>query len=194
MKKILFIFLFLICFSSTKVLAEDLDSGGIDDVMKYTSDVENAFMGQKKITDEDFQKALQEVKGKQKHKKKDKQLKGKSLNEENNGGYIKETADQNIVLLLPVELTSDDGAEIPVGHYKIVGTKLNGNTYLDFYQSATLIARLPAMETNSDFDETDINFVKLLPYNDKRVKLIYGSMDFNAYTFIRIKKEISDMN
>lgn len=194
MKKIFITALLLTCFLTPAALADDLDSGGINDVLKYTSDVENAFMGQKKVTDEDFQKALQEVKDKQNKKKKNKKIKGKTFNEENNGGFIKETADKNIVLTLPVELTGDDGSEIPVGHYKIVGTKANGSTYLDFYQSSTLVARIPATETNSDFDEKELNFVKLLPYSEKRVKVIYGSMDFNAYTFIKIKKEISDFN
>lgn len=63
-----------------------------------------------------------------------------------------------------------------------------------FYQSSTLVAHVPAIETQSDFDQKSINFVQLLPYNEQRIKIIYGSMDFNAYTFIRIKAEISDQN
>lgn len=81
-----------------------------------------------------------------------------------------------------------------MGHYKIVGEKINDKVFLDFYQSSTLVAKVPATETSNDFNEMAINFVKLLPYNEKRVKIIFGSMDFNAYTFIQIKNEISDTN
>lgn len=178
------------------VLASDdfNNSDGIESLIKSTPDVENAFVGQKKITDEEFQKALDQVKAKQKKGRKNKPFKGKNFNEENNGGYISETADKNLLLSIPVELTNGDGTEIPVGHYKIVGKKTNKDVYLDFYQSSTLVAHVPAIETQYDFDQPNLNFVQLMPYNEQRVKIIYGSMDFNAYTFIRIKKEISDEN
>lgn len=195
MKKTLYIFIFILLFI-LPCFAEDnsLDSGGgIEDVLKYTNNIDNAFLGQKKITDEEFKKTLEQVKARQNKKhKKDKPFKGKNFNEENNGGYINETADKNLVLGVPVVLINDDDAEIPIGHYKIVGKKDKDLVYLDFYQSSTLVARVPAIETQSDFDETGINFVKLLPYNEKRVKVIYGSIDFNAYTFINLKQDISD--
>ncbi|MEI8128430.1 MAG: hypothetical protein WCG95_02330 [bacterium] len=151
-------------------------------------------VGQKKVTDEEFQKALSEVKGKQKKSAKIKPFQGKDANEENDGGYLEETAQKNILLGVPITLINEDGKEIPVGHYKIVGEKIKDKVYLDFYQSYTLIARVRAIETNNDFDETALNFVKILPYNEQRIKLIYGSLDFNAYTFIKIKTEISDTN
>lgn len=197
MKKII-ILLFLLLFSSAllPVSADDnIDSSSFSDVMKYTNSVENAFVGQKKITDEEFDKVYKEVKAKQDKKKKGekpKPFKGKDFNDENNGGYIKETADKTLLLSVPLELTNGDGIEIPIGHYKIVGEKNNGQVYLDFYQSSTLIAKVPAIETQSDFDQTAINFVQIIPYNEQRIKLIYGSIDFNAYTFIKIKNEISD--
>lgn len=197
MKKII-ILLFFFLFSSALLPVsadDDIDSSSFSDVMKYTNSVENAFVGQKKITDEEFDKVYKEVKAKQDKKKKGKKtkpFKGKDFNDENNGGYIKETADKTLLLSVPLELTNGDGIEIPIGHYKIVGEKNNGQVYLDFYQSSTLIAKVPAIETQSDFDQTAINFVQIIPYNEQRIKLIYGSIDFNAYTFIKIKNEISD--
>lgn len=195
MKRIIFL-IFLIMFLSTAKVAwadEYGDTtgdgyGGIEDAYKYSQSIEDAFAGQKKVSDEDFQKALNEVKARQaKGKKKQKALKGKSFNDETSGGYIKETKENVLILRLPIELSNSDGVEIPIGLYKIVGKKSDKNVYLDFYQSATLVARVPATETKSDFNESDINFVKLIPYDNNTVKVIYGSMDFNAYTFIRIK-------
>lgn len=196
MKKFFGLLLVIFILSNLPAFADDeFSSGGVSDLLKYTNSVENAFAGQKPVTDEEFQKVLKEVKEKKNKKnKKNKPFKGKGYNEENNGGYISETAEKNLVLGVPLYLTNGDGTEIPIGHYKIIGIKENDNIFLDFYQSATLIARVPAIETNNDFEQTSINFVKLLPYNEERVKVIYGSMDFNAYTFIRIKNPISDLN
>lgn len=176
------------------VLADDdAGYGGIGDSMKDTYGVENAFNGQKPITDEEFQKTIDKLKAKQ-NKGKNKQFKGKSFNEDSSGTHIDETAAKTIILSVPLALVNGDGAEIPVGHYKIVGVKEKNDVYLDFYQSSIRIARVPAIETNNDFKETNINFVKLMPYNSQRVEIIYGSIDFNAYTFIRIRDEISDRN
>ena len=200
MKKIFTILVFISIFIALPTLADEPSDvsggyGGIEDTMQYTKTIENGFIGQKQITDEEFQKTLNTVKAKQNKKKKINQpFKGKGFNEENNGGYISETAAKNLVLGIPLCLTNGDGAEIPIGHYKIVGEKKGDDIFLDFYQSSTLVAKVPAIATNSDFDEGAINFVKLIPYNEQRVKIIYGSMDFNAYTFIKIKTEISDTN
>lgn len=195
MKKIFIGIIFLFSIFALPAFCDDNSaSDGVESLINSTSKVEDAFVGQKKITDEEFQKVLKEVKAKQKKGRKNKPFKGKNFNEENNGGYIKETADKNLLLSIPLELTNGDGTDIPIGHYKIIGAKDKNQVYLDFYQSSTLVARVPAIETNSDFNQSDINFVQLIPYNEKRVRLIYGSMDFNAYTFINIKKEISDEN
>jgi len=198
MKRITVFFIFIALTALIlPTFADETDaSGGIEDAMKYTNFVENGFEGQKKITDEDFQKTLAEVKARQhkKGKKNKQQVKGKDFNQENNGGYINETAEKNLLLSVPLELTNGDGTDIPIGHYKIVGEKTRDNVYIDLYQTSTMIARVPAIETNSDFDQPTINFVQLLPYNDERIKIIYGSMDFNAYTFIKIKNKISDTN
>lgn len=198
MKKISVVIIFLFIINLLPAFAgDDSDSGNIEDLIKYTNTIDNAFAGQKKITDEEFQKTLEQVKAKQQKKKKrgkSKPFKGQNFNEENNGGYISETAEKNLILGLPVNLINGDGAEIPMGHYKIVGKKSDNNVYLEFYQSSTMIARVPAIETNNDFDQPKINFVQLIPYNEERVKIIYGSMDFNAYTFVRIKSPISDRN
>lgn len=195
MKKILIFVLILFLFHTLPVRADDgSDSfGGIGDSMKDTAGVENAFNGQKPITDEEFQKTLDRLKAKQ-NKGKNKIFKGKNVNEENSGTYLDETTAKVTVLSVPLDLINGDGAEIPIGHYKIVGVKEKGDIYLDFYQSSLRVARVPAIETNNDFKENNINFAKLLPYNSQRVEVIYGSIDFNAYTFIRIKDEISDRN
>ncbi len=195
MKKYFITLLFIILISNQSIFAnEDFTSGGVEDLFKHTNTFENGFNGQKQITEEEFNKVYKEVKEKQdkKKNKKNKPLKGKEFNQEESGQFINETSEKNLLLSIPIYLLNGDGKEIPTGHYKIVGTKLNNKVYLDFYQSSSMVARVPAIETNNDFDEENINFVKILPYNEFRIKVIYGSMDFNAYTFINIKNPISD--
>lgn len=193
MRKILTIFIISFVIFAIPVFADDGGTGGIEDTMQYTNSFDNGFGGQKQITDEEFQKVLDQVKAKQ-NKRQNKKIKGKYFNDESSGGHINETSDKNILLSLPVALINNDGNEIPVGHYKIIGEKVKDKIYLDFYQSATLIAKVPAVETQSDFNELGINFVKVLPYNEKRVKIIFGSMEFNAYTFVQLEQPISDAN
>lgn len=195
MKKIFITLTFLFTiFTLLPAIANDNSDGGIGDAYQNTGTFENAFVGQKKVTNEDFQKALDEVKSKQSKGKKKSQFQGKNFNADDSGDYIKDTADNVLILSLPVELTNNDGNEIPVGLYKVVGEKVNDKVYLNFYQSYDLIAKVPAVETNSDFKQPDINFVKLIPYDNKRVEVIYGSMDFNAYSFIRIKDNTQSQN
>lgn len=168
-------------------------SEGMEGLFRHSESVENAFTGQKQITDEEFEKTYQRVKEKQdRKKKKTRPFKGKSFNDETSGEHINETSEKNILLSVPVNLINGDGTELPVGHYKIVGEKNKNDVFLNFYQSSTLVARVPAIETQEDFDEKGINFIKLMPYNEERIKVIFGSMDFNAYTFIRIKERIKD--
>lgn len=204
MKKIFCVFALtlLTCFCGTSnCFADDLDatSGGIENIMDATSVIENGFGNQKQITDEEFQKTIDKIKEKRMKSKKYRKknniptpMKGSSINESNRES-IDETAEQNLILTSPVEMITEDGMEIPAGHYKIVGKKAKDNSIrLEFYQSYTLVASVPALETKDDFDESSVNFIKMLPYSEQKVKIIYGSMDFNAYTFINIKQEFAD--
>lgn len=192
MKKI-FIVIALFFIANAPALADETDYSGFGDMTRNYSTMDNAYVGQKKITDEEFQKTLDAVKAKQNKRKRINQpFKGQDSNEVNSGTYLDETVKNITVLTLPLELINNDGGDIPIGHYKIVGNKVKGKVYLDFYQSSTLVAHVSATETNDDFNEPNMNFVKLIPYNSQKVKVIYGSIDFNAYTFIKIKNEISD--
>lgn len=192
MKKYFVILLFcFLTFALRAFAEEDYSADGANDYMHYSKTFEDPYAGQKQITDEEFQKTLEQVKAKQNRKKPRSQqvkpMKGKSNDSSDASDYIDETGEKILLLSIPLNLINGDGVDISTGHYKILATKEDAKVYLDFYQSSTFIARVPAIETNSDFDEKELNFVKLIPYNKERVKVIYGSMDLNAYTFIKIK-------
>lgn len=138
--------------------------------------------GQKPVSDQEFQQALDSKKGKQ---KRDKNIpKGESFSQSNETEALSSTSKELPVLLIPLNLKVNDNGTIPTGHYQVEGVKEEGTVYLKLYQAHDLIAKLPAQETNDDFNEPTINFVKLLPHGDYHVKIIYGGIDFNAYTVL----------
>lgn len=173
MKKI-FIYTFLLIFAGNLALADG-------DLWDNFGD-QNAY-GQKAVSEEDFQKALDSKKGK---KKKDKNIpKGETFSQSNETEIINNTSKELPILMIPLNLKVGDGV-IPIGHYQVEGEKEDGTIYLNLYQGHSLIAKLPAEETDDDFGENTINFVKLIPHGDYHVQIIYGGIDYNAFSVIDI--------
>ena len=56
--------------------------------------------------------------------------------------------------------------------------------YIMLYQAHQLKAKIKARETKDDFEEDCITFAKVLPCNDHQMKIIFGSVDFNAFVYI----------
>ena len=163
MRKILTILFIIIFSTSNAVFAEGDLWDNFGDTNVY---------GQTPVSDKEFEQALESKKGK---KKRDKNIpKGESFSQSNETEQINNSTKELPILL------------IPIGHYQIEGVKENGNVYLKLYQAHNVIAKIPATETNDDFNEPTINFVKLLPHGDNHVQIIYGGIDFNAYTVIDI--------
>ena len=50
------------------------------------------------------------------------------------------------------------------------------------------MAKFPAVETNDDFGAETISFAKWEPVGDDSIKIIFGSVDFNVYTVVNLKK------
>ena len=175
MRKILTIIFIILLTSSEFAFAEGDLWDNFGDTNVY---------GQKPVSDEEFQKALESKKGKP---KRDKNIpKGESFSQSNETEALNSTAKEPQILLIPLGLKIGENEIIPPGHYEVEGVKENGKPYLKLYQSHYMIAKLPATETNDDFGEPTINFVKLIPHGDYHVQIIYGSIDFNAYSIIDI--------
>ena len=173
MRKVLPVLFSLILLGGNYAFADDLwDNFGDSDVY-----------GQKAVSDEEFEQA---VESKQKKKKKDKNIpKGENYSQSNETEMLNNTSIEPSIILIPVPLKVKEGYIIPEGHYMIEGVKEDdGNVYLKLYQAHDLIAKIPAEETDDDFGEENINFAKLIPHGDYHVEIIYGDMDFNAYSII----------
>lgn len=174
MKKFLTTIFSLIIFTSCAALAEGDLWDNFGDQNSY---------GQTPVSDKEFEKALESKRGK---KKRNKNIpKGNELHQSNETQFIKDAEEEMPVLCIPVQLKVGNEI-IPVGHYQIDGEKKDGKTSLKLYQAHFLMAQIPAQETQDDYGKETVHFVELLEHNDKQVKIIFGSIDFNAYSIIDV--------
>lgn len=90
------------------------------------------------------------------------------------------------VLCISSPLKIGEDGTLPVGHYQVKGEMKDGHPRIKLYQAHYLMADFPAVETNDDYNQPEINFVGLQDYNDKQFKIIFGSVDFNAYAIVDI--------
>ena len=165
-------------------------------------DLDRAWDGQKSITNKQFEEAmdlLQEKKKKKEAKQRKKKIKkvsggGTSLHSEMNpDNTITELQsikpkNEGILVNLPVHLIID-GKTLDKGYYNVLADKdKDGNISVSFYQSQYLQGKVNATETEDDFEEKELDFAKVQIYNDSFIKLIFGCMDFNAYTYIPYKE------
>ncbi len=193
MKRFLFIFLSLVLLASP-VLADDVDMPATTGEMWDNWNASQDFYGQDKpVTDEDFDKAIEQVKDKQSRnwfgkKKKNKNIpKGEEFTQSNESEILDTHVDKDAlpVVSLPVELKAGDGV-LPIGHYQVKVEKVDDNVVMKFYQAHYVMAQFPAVETEDDFGEEEILFAKWLAEGDDKIKVIYGSLDINAYAIINI--------
>ncbi len=192
MKKLLLL-LSLIVFCSPVVLADDVDMPATGDLWDNWGANKDFYGQDKPVTEEDFDKAIEQVKDKQNRnwfglKKRNKNIpKGEEFNQSNETEVINThiNKDSLPVVSLPVSLKAGDEF-LPVGHYQIKAEKEGGNVVMKFYQAHYMMAQFPAVETEDDFGEEDILFAKWFVQDDNQIKVIYGSLDLNAYAVIDI--------
>ena len=151
---------------------------------------DNNAYGQKPVTDEEFNSVVDKLKEKKYGKKKNKNIpKGESYRQSAETKFINDVDEDPPILSITLPLQADVNHVIPVGHYQIIGEKINGVPVIKLYQAHYLIAQLPACETLDDFDQKTINFVKLIQDEEDKVKIIFGNVDFNAYTILDVAKQ-----
>lgn len=182
LKKLICLTSILMIFSSASIADE---MGGAKD-WATLSEVENAWDGQKMIKNEDYDKVVDELE-KRKNAKKIRANKraGQALMKESTGtemDFLSKFEEQYPLLNLTVPMKVGN-KEIPVGHYKVIGVNDNGRVFLNLCQSYDVVARIPANLTEDDFNENEINFVKIEDVGNNVLILKYGSMKFNAYAY-----------
>lgn len=145
------------------------------------------------VTDEDFDKAIESKKEKKnffgftKKSKPKGAPKGEEFSQSDETSFITESAQEYPIIIIPVELIVDEETLLPTGHYQVVGEKEGNGHILKFYQAGRLIAKISATSTRDDFGEREVNFAKCREFDDKRIEIIFGSLDFNAYSLVNIR-------
>lgn len=178
---------------SAPTFADDIDApatGDLWDNWNTRQDEREA----KPVSDEDFDKALKQVDQKVNKWKnwaaKRKIPKGEEFSQSNETEIInneQEKIDNSLpVLTFPFELQIGEDY-MPVGHYQIKGEKIDDQVVFKFYQGNIEMAQIPATETHDDFGEEAITFSKWEAQSDNEIKIMYGSMDLNAYTYIHVR-------
>jgi len=195
MMKRFFVYLFLLILPCAVAYA--------DDFFDNYAGVDNAWDGQRAITNKEFEEAINVLEG-DKKKKEEKKRKKKVKKISGGGTSLHNVLDPKSEILSQDEIKPDDknqgqllniplslyigNKSIESGYYNVYGErdKNDRNVYLSFYQAHDFIGKVPAYVTEDDYNSDSINFVKLIPYNENFVKIIYGSLDFNAYAFVQI--------
>ena len=192
MKKIVMAILLLFLFSPISILA--------DDFFDSYAGIDHAWDGQKPVTEKEFEEAINTLTKKQKkreakaQKKKIKKISGggtslhkglEPLSDISEQEALKEKGkDEGQLLNIPVNVVIDDKV-MEKGYYNVFGEKdENGEVYLSFYQAHFFKGKVKAYKTKNDFDAENLDFVKMEPYNDEYIRVMYGSLDFNAYAYL----------
>lgn len=173
-------------------IADDIDTPATGDLWDNWNTRQNEREA-KPVSDEEFDKALEQMDkkvNKWKHRAEKRKIpKGEEFSQSNETEIInndEETSNDSLpVISLPVELKVGEDF-VPVGHYQVKCEKTDNEVVLKLYQAHYEMAQFPAIETTDDFGEETISFAKWFPQEDNKIKIIYGSMDFNAYTIIDI--------
>ena len=171
------------------------------DELEDFSGIDRAWDGQKSITNQEFEDAINSLEAKKKQKE-EKQKKKRIKKISGGGTSLHPDLAPTNEIPLQEQLTKNEAGmllNIPVniilgekkkkkGFYNVFGEKdKENNIYLSFYQSQYFKGKVRAFETNDDYDSEHINFVELLPHDKNYVKIIFGSLDFNAYAYIQYK-------
>jgi len=168
---------------------------GWDDI----GDLDRAWDGQKTITNKEFEQVMEHLESKKKkaeEKKKRKRAKkisggGTSLHSELNPDKniniitkLKPEKEEGILINIPVVLYVEE-KPLEKGYYNVFAERSDDKKiYIKFYQSQYFKGKVEATETDDDFSEENVDFARIVEYNNSFVKIIFGCIDFNAYAYI----------
>lgn len=181
----LLVLIILLTFSSIHCSAEE----NIDDFSDF-NDFSTDWDTQEVIPAGQFEELLKQLKNNKKKKGNEEQTLYPSTNEdEENKKNIAKYDKDTLTLLIPT-IVGYDGGILPVGFYKVAGMQNSaGEFFLDFYQGLTKIASCPAFLSTQNYNKESINYVEFLPQNNDSAKIIFGSLDYNLETMVRIYKK-----
>ena len=195
MKKKSLIVLVLLLIGSPVLAQDDIDMNNLWDNFGSNQEFFSQTKDNKTVSDDELDKIIEQVKEKhtpwgKKLKQKLQTPRGEAFSESNETEEIEDEQQEATlpVLSLPVEIDLGNGVYLPVGHYQINAEKEGEDTFIKFYQAHYLMAKIPATETEDDFDEEELLFGKWLVEDEDNLKIIFGSVDLNAFTYVKVLK------
>lgn len=183
MKRLFPIFFTCLLFSAIPTIAEE---SNVTDEWNDIGKAQDAWDGQKIITDDQFDKIIEQRTKKQKEKDEKwfKKKVGEALipetQSETNITSLRKMAEDYPTLLVPKALSFGETL-IPTGFYRILAAKnKNGKFFINFYQGNKLVGKIPAKETNNDYEAETINYAKIIyTESEQRAKIVYGCLEYN---------------
>ena len=186
MRNKLICLLSILCIFTLTATADDISLNSSSDWGEFQGN-DTAWDGQKIIKNKEYEEIVNELeKRKNSRKIRAQKRAGNAVMKDIEGGdhdFLSSFVEQYPLLNLTVPLITNSG-EIPVGHYKVIGKKIDGKPYITLCQAYDVVAKIPVYETEDDFDVDEINFIKTEIVNDNVLKIMYGSMSFNAYAYL----------
>lgn len=181
--------------STIPAFADDMDFW--DEPIQVESDAKTQ---QKAVTNQEFEKVMKHFEKKKNKAEEKKRPKGTPIGGQSNPQWENDTqlSDPNSfkvtyesypTVMVPVTLIVDNQQFITPGYYRILSVKKDNKYFINFYQGNTLIAKVPAMNTNNDHNQKSLNYAKLIPVNNYLMDVIYGDIDCNIETRLNIKQE-----
>ena len=164
--------------------------------------IDNSWDGQKAITNKEFEDTMNALE-QNKHKQEAKQqrrlfrkFKGDSLHDECSAKKNSEIKADSVteegseqLLNIPYDLYIN-GQKLDRGFYQAIAERNEKGIFVNLYQAYSLKSKIKVRETEDDFDQKELNFIKLVPYDNERMMLIYGCIDFNAYALINYTEPV----
>ncbi len=155
----------------------------------------DAFEGQKPVTDNKLKKTIDMLKERSLTKKQKKiREEVKPLSPSSDFEHLKtftqtQTAEDGLGLshtvLIPMKAYSEDGAYITPGYYKLSCRKIAKNEYvLDLSQGNKKMLSVKAFHTKQDLEQDSISFCDAEIIDDNRIRLIFGSIDLNLVGYL----------
>ena len=190
MKKIYTLLTILFLITIAPAMADDTDFW--DEPMKVDTEAKSQ---QKSVTNQEFEKVINFLQRNKKKKEDKKKPKGNPVwentaaeeSQNSISDVLKNAKNDYPTVMIPVTLITPIGTEITPGFYRMLSAKNDSGYFINFYQGNTLSAKIKAYETGNDHNQESLNYAKIIPINDEYMRIIYGDLDCNIETELRIK-------
>ncbi len=149
---------------------------------------DNAFQYDRPVDNNAYEKIINDYKKKQEKKENKIKKKNKYIDLPENQGnsemsiFMETLKEPLTVCFSQNAYVNETGDRIPIGYYKLEAQKVDEKKnlyYINLFQGHRLIAKVPSNITDNDFGMETVNFAKVIPDDNKHLKIIYGSLKVN---------------